>query len=355
MACQHRVPGVVDRSLSDLGVDDDASGGLRTVYQMATLAQGRCLLELEVTTDTLAALEHPWMVVKGPVLVELGYGDPGARLYEDLDIVVDCSDMRATMTRIEASGGQVTDFNWPMAARLRRAEVPMLLPAGMLADIHWHLLVTPSTRARFRVSMAELFERRRVVRVGGIDVPTLDPVDGILYLCLHGSLSGGHQLVWLRDLDAMVESEPPNWDELVRGARRARVDLVAAVQLDRARSVLGSSVPEAVVEALAAGSPWWRWWRWREHRTGMARWGGYDRTGRTFMAATSHGSLASSVQLAWSNWLGPWSATSCGPRWSTAWAQAAHVRRKGHRSSIGRWAARPRERYLRMAGSGELG
>ena len=33
------------------------------------------------------------MVVKGPVLAELGYGDPGARLYEDLDLVVPAADL----------------------------------------------------------------------------------------------------------------------------------------------------------------------------------------------------------------------------------------------------------------------
>ncbi|MGO8871772.1 MAG: nucleotidyltransferase family protein [Acidimicrobiales bacterium] len=297
LACQHRVPGIVHRALADLGVDDDSFAGLRAVYQMASLAHGRCLLELKSVTDALADLDHPWMVVKGPVLVEIGYRDPGARLYEDLDIVVAGSDLAAAMDSIQAAGGHVTDLNWPLAIREGRAEVPMRLPAGMLADIHWHLLVTPNVRARFRVSMDELFDRRRFVPVNGMEVPTLDPIDGILYLCAHGSLSGGHQLIWLKDLDAMLEREPPDWDEFVRRARRSRLALVAAVQLDRARLVLGTPVPEPVVEALAAGAPWWRWWRRRERRVGMTRWGGDDRTGRTFVAATSHGSLASSAQL----------------------------------------------------------
>jgi hypothetical protein len=70
--------------------------------------------------------------------------------------------------------------------------------------------------------MDELFERRRTVRVGGIDVATLDAVDGLLDRCLHGSLSCGDQLVSLKDLDQMVESEPTDWDELIRRARRYR-------------------------------------------------------------------------------------------------------------------------------------
>ena len=127
----------------------------------------------------------------------------------------------------------------------------MILPNGMLGDLHWDLLVTPAIRSRFTMPMEELSERRRTVGIGGVKVETLESIDGLLYLCLHGSLSGGHQLVWLKDIDQMVASEPPDWDELVGRARRYRLSLVAAVQLERARTVLGVAVPEPVVETLA--------------------------------------------------------------------------------------------------------
>ena len=130
--------------------------------------------------------------------------------------------------------------------------------------------------------MGELAERLRPVSVGAVEVPSLDPVDGLLYLCLHGSLSGGHQLVWLKDLEMMLDRQAVDWDLVVDRARRWRADLVAAMQLDRARAVLGARVPDAVVETLAGGSAWWRWWRRSERRLGYRRWGGYDHTGRTW-------------------------------------------------------------------------
>ncbi len=297
MAAYHRVPGLVHRSLIDLGVDDPAYAGLRSAYQMAVLAHRRSMIELKTMVDCLGPLEHPWLVVKGPVLVELGYRDPGARIYEDLDLVVEPRDLGAAIACIEAAGGRLGDLNWPMVTRLGRAEIPMELPDGMLADLHWHLLVTPNARSRFDLSMAALSERRRTVSLEGVDVATLDPIDGILYLCLHGSLSGGHQLIWLKDLEMMLLHEPPDWDELVRRARRSGSDLVAAIQLDRTAQVLGTPVPSDVVEALAGGSPWWRWWRRRERQVGAARWGAYDGTGRSFMAATSAGVTSGVAQL----------------------------------------------------------
>ncbi len=297
MACHHRVPGVVFRALTELDVEDEGFAGLRVASQMASLAHGRCLMEVKGTAEVFSGLEQPWLVVKGPVLAELGYRDPGARLYEDLDLLVSPTDLPCSLELLEGAGARVTDLNWPMMARLRRAEIPMILPTGMLGDLHWDLLVTPNVRKRFRMPMEELIERRRVVSIGGMAVPTLDVVDGLLYLCLHGSLSGGHQLVWLKDLDQMIEHEPPEWDELVRRARAGGVDLVAAIQLERVRSVLGASIPEDVVTTLAGGRSWWRSWQQRERQVGTARWGDYHGTGRTFVSATSDSSLSSLTQL----------------------------------------------------------
>jgi hypothetical protein len=298
MAAYHRVPGVAYRALADLGREDGAFAGLRRTYQMAALGHARCLVELATVAEAFAVLERPWWVVKGPVLVELAYRDPGARLYDDLDLVVHPSELATAMSLLEEAGGSTSDLNWPLVTRLGRAEVPMVLPAGMPADLHWQLLVTPSIRARFTLPMDEVAERRRSIPVGGLEVPSLDAVDELLYLCLHGSLSGGHQLVWLKDLAMVVDGQAVDWDLLVLRARRWRAGLVAAMQLDRARAVLGAGVPDQVVESLAGGAPWWRWWRRSERRLGYRRWGGYDHTGRTFVAATSGTTPAGLVQLA---------------------------------------------------------
>jgi Uncharacterised nucleotidyltransferase len=298
LACHHRLPGVAYRALLELGIDAAELESLRGATQMASLAHARCLLELAAVNDLLSGFDRTWLVVKGPVLVETAYHDPGARLYEDLDLVVPPSHFPAALAAIEAAGGRVTDLNWREMNRLRRAEIPVVLPGGMLADLHWHLLVTPNARTRFRVSMEEVTARRRLLDIGGVAVPTLDTVDGLLYLCLHGSLSGGNQLVWLEDIDRTLDAGSTDWDEVVRRARTWRVALVAAVQLARTRSVLGAAIPDAVVDALAGRSGWWRGWAWREKRMGMARWGGTDRSGRTFVAATSADTLRSATQLA---------------------------------------------------------
>jgi hypothetical protein len=350
LACYHRVPGVVYRALAGVDIDAAALEELRSAYRMATAAHARCLVELAAAAEVLGGLAMPWLVVKGPVLVELGYRDPGARLYEDLDLVVAAADLPMALALLEAAGGHVTDLNWPMMAKLRRAEIPMILARGMLCDLHWHLLVTPNARSRFPLPMEELVDRRRIVPIGGTEVATLDAIDGLLYLCLHGSLSGGHQLVWLKDLDEMLEAEPTQWEEFVRRARRYGLDLVAAIQLERARTVLGAAVPEPVVESLAGNAAWWRTWRWKERRVGMARWGGYDRTGRTLVAATSKGSLRSVAQLGRSL-----AFDVVGPAVAQRWSSSAEP--EGDAPPLYKPAGpvAPRSEYLDLVSSGAWG
>jgi hypothetical protein len=101
----------------------------------------------------------------------------------------------------------------------------------------------------------------------------------------------------LKDLDQMLVREPPNWDELVRRARQWRVDLPAAMQLDRTRCLLGSPVPPDVVEALGGGL-WWEVWRRRQRSVDFARWGEEVRmSGRMVTAATSRNTVSSLRQL----------------------------------------------------------
>ena len=89
-ALHHRVPGVVYRSLVALGRDGADFADLRSACQMATLAHGRCLVELASVAEVLRAT--PWMVVKGPVLAELVESLRCLRLLvgSDLDAAAAC-------------------------------------------------------------------------------------------------------------------------------------------------------------------------------------------------------------------------------------------------------------------------
>jgi len=213
----------------------------------------RALGDLARLAPALDALGVPWLVVKGPVLAELHYPRPDLRTYNDLDVVVPAGAMGDAMAAVEAQGGTLLDRNWPLLRELEVGEVLLRLPHGTLLDLHWHLFNVSAVRRTMRPPMAELLERARPVRLAGTAVHTLDALDTLVHLGAHGTLSGGHRLVWLKDLERVLAGDRPPWDDLVDRARAWGVGPAAALALSRARRVLGVAVPGGVPEAMAGG------------------------------------------------------------------------------------------------------
>jgi len=158
---------------------------------------------------------------------------------------------------VEGSGGSLLDVNWPLLTELGVGELLLRLPGGTLLDLHWHLVNDRVLRRTFHIPMPELLERARLRRIGNSAVRTLDATDAVLHLCIHGCLSGGDRLVWLKDLERALACDPPDWGELAGRARSWRVALPVALMLIRARATLSALVPEGVTEVLVGDRRVW--------------------------------------------------------------------------------------------------
>jgi len=290
LATVHRLPGLVSRRLANLGVEGELTEQLAAAHSAAAAHAFGLLAELVGVAEHFAERRIPWMLVKGLALAQLAYGDHGLRNTLDLDLVVPPSSFPAALDAVESAGGVLRQQNWPLLTRLRLGQIVVRLPLGAYGDLHWHLVNTPEARARFQIPMAELFERRQQVDLGPLAVATLDPIDTVLHLCVHGALSGGHLLVWLKDVERSVDAGTNgpgwSWDVLVNRARRYGLGLVCAVMLERARVVLEAEVPADVVDALAPKSPVVAWWSSFDRR-GARHWNAEAGTGKTLMGATA--------------------------------------------------------------------
>lgn len=207
-AAFHGIVGYVDRAVAASSARERVPIGERTQMREATTALVDRhaaivdnLRQIGVLFDTV---QVPWLVVKGPVLAVSAHGAPELRVYEDLDVVVPTDSFGDVLEALEQAGAAVLAGDWQARLRARAGEVPVRLPSGLLVDLHWHLINSGATRDHFRVQMADLFERRTHVDVGGVAVPALDPADALAHVALHTVLSGSHRLVWFKDLERLV-------------------------------------------------------------------------------------------------------------------------------------------------------
>ena len=115
-----------------------------------------------------------------------------------------------------------------------RAESDVLSVGRSPVDLHTELLDLTDR------STAELFERSRMIALGGIPVRVPGWEDQLRHLCLHFFRHAGSRPLWLCDIAATLETLPSDfdWDLCLAGDRLLTERVIAAVNL--ARTLLGA-------------------------------------------------------------------------------------------------------------------
>jgi hypothetical protein len=251
----HGVAGCVYHSLrGNRLVDAETASVLEATHHRARLTHLQTVADLRTIVPVLDGLGAPWIVVKGPVLASL-YTRADLRGYTDLDIVVAPEWLGRALDALEAAGARVVDANWELMRRTMSGQVHMVMGRTGI-DLHWHLLNDARLRDAFSVPVRALYQRARRVDVDGLAVPTLDPVDTVLHLALHATISGGNRLVWLKDVEQTAPAALAQWDELLWRGRESGAALAVATMFDATREVLGAPIPVDAIRTLAGGRAW---------------------------------------------------------------------------------------------------
>ncbi len=251
-ASHHGVANLLYLSLRGIdGVDRPSLEKLERNYQEGVRHHLLVLGELSALGEALDDAAIPWIVFKGPVLSTLVYPRPDLRFYNDVDVMVPRAEFAAAVQALERRGFAVLDRNWELLLRLEAGQLHVGLGHDVLADLHWHPLNRNSVRRSFAISPGELFGRARAAALGSLKIRRLDPVDGLLHLCVHAGLSGGVRLLWLKDIERTIAREAPDWRRVVERAGAWRAEVLVAGMLQRARRTVGARVPDEVLEELA--------------------------------------------------------------------------------------------------------
>jgi hypothetical protein len=248
MAMRHRVLPILYQQLgSGDGVPDSVREKLRDLYSSnaaRNMARSAELMNLLRTFDSHGLSV---MCFRGPVLAETLYGDIALRQFSDLDLLVRPNDV-ASVSKILAATGYDPHFRLnerQQQALIRfRTERGFIRSADRLAvDVHWRLLPMPFAFEDDDV----LWSRSVRTAIQGVELPTLDDEDMVLFLCIHGAKHGWDQLALLCDLAEMTCARPKlKWEEILRRARKAGKQRMVVVGLLLINELFAVSVPDAV-------------------------------------------------------------------------------------------------------------
>jgi hypothetical protein len=169
-----------------------------------------CLWAETAFEALLAALNRAGvasLVLKGPALAARLYGDPSARTYRDLDLLVEPA-RRRTAARVLGEQGYALTWDPPRArvSVLRVAPVTYASGSrGSVVDLHWGLS-TPELAWDDAPTPRHVATQR--VRVGRVEVATLADEPLLLYLAVHGGKHGFRRLAWLVDFARLLRVGP---------------------------------------------------------------------------------------------------------------------------------------------------
>ncbi len=202
-------------------------------------------------------MEIPCILFKGPSMAFEFYPRVELRPYHDLDVLIREGDYDRTREALSGLGCRMIKPEREIIRRKYFNSVNFLKPGvqEIALDLHWETLMI-SWNSRPFLRGREVWENIRWFRHLDLKLPVLQPEILVPYLCLH--LCFHHQfgdLLSLCDLDLVIKKfgSRLNWDEVVRWAKQTRIRKPVYFGLKLAVSLVGTKVPESVLDQLRQG------------------------------------------------------------------------------------------------------
>ena len=211
---------------------------LRDRRRLQALSALAMAAELFRIRDLLRQSNIEFVVVKGPVLSLRAYGDPAARRYVDLDLLIRHDDV---LRAAEALVKVLYVSQIPIEV-IRAGKVPgEFLFRRPETDIIFELHTEKTFRYFPRpLPIEKYLQTKTSLQLDGQSIPVLSLEDEFVLICIHGSKHFWERLMWIPDVAAMVDRHPElDWVRIeqsalgVGAARMVRLALLLANRLLR--------------------------------------------------------------------------------------------------------------------------
>ncbi len=252
MTMTHRLVSLVCRNLGSgpapNGVPFEIFAGLRFCYLSNALKSDQSAVELVELMREFDAAGLPALVLKGPALSLMVYGDVSTRDYFDIDILVRRADAVAACELMISAGFRARTYNreaFESGFFRNTSDEFSSDRINRLIDLHW------KTRAwyfPFGPDEDRLWSRTERVLLKGYRLRTLGAADHVLFLCAHASKHGWPDLASVADIAGLLRARPDlDLRTLIEEAARLRLRRIVLLGLSLAHRLAGAALPEDIL------------------------------------------------------------------------------------------------------------
>jgi hypothetical protein len=197
--------------------------------------------------DSLAAAVIETLVIKGPVLSWRCYGDPAARQYSDVDLIVRTKDIQRTTEIMMELGYQPRiPLEAVAAGKIPGEYVFRHRDSDVLVEFHTEHTFRYYPR---RLPIDRIFGRKSCAEFDQHRVPALSREDELILVCVHAAKHLWERLAWVADVAALVTRNTElQWGNVFAAAGEVGAERMLRVGLRLAAEMLGlPHSPEVMV------------------------------------------------------------------------------------------------------------
>ena len=237
------------------------------------------LVGAEQLSEVLSAFEREGLAVlalKGPVLGETLYRDPGLRSFTDLDLLIHAADVPRAVSLLATLDYRDQDPEHSLAYKLAWRHSASFAGAGsrgdrLPVDLHWGLLESPGIAPAPPIDLEEIWER--AVKVEGWDRSArgLCPEDLLIYLAAHWAVHHAFSgFLWGLDLALLLRrcGDALDWEGVAERGKRWGVRGALYHALQEIQAGFAAGPPPGFLAGLRPRGLRPRLLEWLRHRTG---------------------------------------------------------------------------------------
>lgn len=257
----HRVAGLVYHNLNEIETNQnipfDILSKLKQYYEQTTSKNLGLWKEFCRIQEALRRAKIEPIPIKGIILTHTLYHNLGLRPIIDIDILVRERDVSKTEEIISQIGYKKWTHTTKDYYRSHHCDVTYYLKRDLpdlsiVLDIHWNFVI-PRPR---RIDFTNVWGRAKKKLINHTEVLLLSPEDTLFCLCLH--LRRHIRDLLLKHICDISEllilyKDRFDWDYVVSKARGNRMRFTLYFALFSAKELLGTEVPEVVLNGLSPG------------------------------------------------------------------------------------------------------
>lgn len=192
------------------------------------------------------------ITLKGTILGEQLYGNPGLRTTYDIDILVQPE-------KLPRAGILLREMDYSESTLPQEREHPFHrvyqknTKIPFTVELHWNL----GDPEVYAINLEEIWLRARNYQFQGGTTIVLSPEDNILYLATNLMTQDGQQLRYLSDITGLIRNNQDSldWDYIIKCGHSRGTNAAIYYALMWAQELLEAPVPKPVIKALRPSLP----------------------------------------------------------------------------------------------------